>query len=150
MQFYARLQATGHRQQVSIVVTVCGLLANGYKDSGASLVAHLSGSQWYRLCCSICHCSRANQLIRHQYLQFPSWRFPHPEMMHFLPTGNFCTVSGRQMGWMYLLKTRGSASSSTATSKSRRIGLKRGCWMTLVTLTLTVLLSVPFSDVVPM
>lgn len=44
MQFYACLQATGHRQQVSVVVTVCGLLANGYKDSGASLVAHLPPS----------------------------------------------------------------------------------------------------------
>lgn len=107
-------------------------------------------TQPHRLCCWICLCSRANQLITHHCLPFPSWRFPHPEIMHFLPTGNFCTARGRQMGWMYLLKTRGLASSSTATSKSRSMGLKRGCGITRVTLTFTALPSVPFSDVVPM
>lgn len=96
-----------------------------------------------------CHCSSANQLVMHYYLPFPSWRLPHPEIMHFLPTGNFCTASGRQTGWMYLLKTRGLASSSIATSKSRIKGSKRGCWITLVTLTFTAFPSVPFSDVVP-
>jgi hypothetical protein len=48
---------------------------------------------------------------------------PQPEITHFLPTGNFWMARGRQMGWMYLSKTRGLASSSRATSKSRMVGL---------------------------
>lgn len=107
------------------------------------------GSQWHGLCSSGYHCSKANQQVMHCCLPFPSWRSPHPEMRHFLPTGNFCTANGRHTGCMYLLKTRGLASSSTATSKSRIMGLKRGCGITLVTLTFTAFSSVPFSDVVP-
>lgn len=60
--------------------------------------------------------------LRKLFLPLPSWRLPQPETRHFLPTGNLWTASGRQMGWMYLPKRSGLASSSTATSKSSRAG----------------------------
>lgn len=53
------------------------------------------------------------------HLPFPSCVLPQPEIMHLRPTGNLWMARGRQTGWIYLLKTRGLASSSMATSKSR-------------------------------
>lgn len=61
--------------------------------------------------------------LRKLFLPLPSWRLPQPETRHFLPTGNLWMASGRQMGWMYLPKRSGLASSSSAMSKSSRAGL---------------------------